>query len=274
MHNPTHPYSVASGGIRAFDPASTLASSADLRGRDRGLKGWLRWRLLGTCWLPLLLSAWVGQAATVSWVGGSGDWNVVTNWSTGILPGADDDVVIDSGPNITVTHSSDAHEVKSIRSQPAFVLSGGALTVSSTVLVSNSFMLSGGSLLHATVITTNGASLVVNSGTLDGVTIIGTLDVGNTVNGASLTVTNGLVLNGTALVGNPTNNWYGRIDVSGSQSLSGNGTVVFGNQTSNSGWPNYYKLYYNALRLADADTTLTLGAGITVRGQNGEIGYS
>ena len=34
--------------------------------------------------------------------------------------------------------------------------------------------------------------------TLDGVTVDGTLDVGNSVNGASLIVTNGLVLNGTA----------------------------------------------------------------------------
>ena len=126
---------------------------------------------------------------------------------------------------------------------------------------------------QATVMT-NGASLVVNSGTLDGVTISGTLDVGNTVNGASLTVTNGLALNGTALVGNPTNNWYGRIDFVGTQSLSGNGIVVFGNQTSNSGWPYYYQYYYNALRLVNAETTLTLGLGITVRGENGEIGYS
>jgi len=27
------------------------------------------------------------DAATVSWVGGSGDWNTLINWSTGALPG-------------------------------------------------------------------------------------------------------------------------------------------------------------------------------------------
>ena len=31
---------------------------------------------------------------------------------------------------------------------------------------------------------------------------------------------------------------------------------------------------YNALRLADGDTTLTIGSGMTVEGQNGTIGYS
>ena len=49
----------------------------------------------------------------------------------------------------------------------------------------------------------------VQSGTLDGVTVNGVLDVGNSINGAQLTVTNGLVLNGTALVGNPTNSSSG-----------------------------------------------------------------
>ena len=49
------------------------------------------------------------------------------------------------------------------------------------------------------------------SGTLDGVTVNGALDVGNSANGAYLRVTNGLVLNGTALVGNPTNSNYGAI---------------------------------------------------------------
>jgi hypothetical protein len=45
--------------------------------------------------------------------------------------------------------------------------------------------------------------------------------------------------------------------------LGGNGTVVFGNNG------NYD---YNALRLLYGDTTLTIGPGITVRGQRGAIG--
>ena len=103
---------------------------------------------------------------------------------------------------------------------------------------------------------------------MDGVTINGLLDVGNTYNGASLTVTNGLVLNGTAYVGNPSNNNYGVINFAGTQTLSGNGTVVFGN--------NDYccPRYYNSLWLSSVGTTLTIGSGITIEGQNGVVGYN
>jgi hypothetical protein len=206
---------------------------------------------------PLLLGA-----ATVTWIGGSGDWNTTNNWSTGALPGTNDDVVIGSGPSITVTHSTGTHTVNSVQSEQAFVLSGGSLTVSNTFIASNAFTLSGGTLQTATVVTTNGASLIVSSGTLNGVTLNGVLDVGNSIDGGSVTVNNGLVLNGTALVGNPTNNGYGAISFSGSQTLGGNGTVVLGDHP------------YSALYLANAGTALTIGSGITVRGQNGTIGQA
>ncbi len=207
--------------------------------------------------LPTLL-----HAATVAWVGGSGDWDTATYWSTGALPGPNDDVVIGSGPGITVTHSTGADSVNSILSQQAFVLSGGSLAVSTTFEASNTFTLSGGTLQNATVVTTNGAGLIVNSGTLDGVTINGVLDVGNSVDGARLTVLDGLTLNGTMLVGNPTNGSSGRaLFRNASQTLGGSGTVVFGNYAA-----NFIAGYDNA--------TLTIGAGITVHGQNGYVGVA
>src|ERR1035438_9306540 len=137
------------------------------------------------------------SAATVSWVGGSGDWNTVTNWSTGILPGTNDNVVISPAATITVTHSAGTHTVNSIQSTKAFVLSGGLLAVTTTFQASNTFTLSGGTLQTATVTTTNGATFIVQSGTLNGVTVNGVMDVGSTYYGASLLVTNGLTLNGT-----------------------------------------------------------------------------
>ena len=157
----------------------------------------------------------------------------------------------------------------------AFTRSGGTvnltgvLTNTGTTLVLNaasgSWVLDGGTVLGGTITTAVPATLVVNNGTFNGVTVVGTLDVGNSVNAAALTVTNGLVLNGTALVGNPTNSDYGNITFAGSQTLGGSGTVVFGNQSGDT---------YNALRLADGGTTLTIGSGMTVEGQNGTIGYS
>ncbi len=225
-------------------------------------KSW--WKTGGLLCGLLLLFPPVLRSATVSWVGGSGDWNTPANWSTGALPGPGDDVVIGAGPAISITHSSGAHSVKSISSQQAFALSGGSLNVASTLQVNNSFTLSAGTLVQATVLQGgNGASFVVGGGTLDGVTVNGNWDVGASVNGAVLTVLDGLSNNGTLQVGNPTNTASGELDFSGSQTLGGTGTVVFGKNT-----------VYNSLRVVSAGATLTIGAGLTVRGQTGWIGYN
>jgi hypothetical protein len=207
------------------------------------------------------------HGATVTWTGPSGDWNTAANWSTGALPGPNDNVVIGSGPAITVTHSSGTHAVQSITSQQAFTLSGGVLAVSATAQINNAFVLSGGTLAAATVLrATNGAALQIAGGAiLNGVTINGTLDVGNSFDNVGVTVTNGLVLNGTAIVGNPTNQWNGGISFAGSQTLSGSGTVVFGNNGEYS---------YNTLRVSIAGTALAIGPGIAIQGQDGVIGYA
>jgi len=127
-----------------------------------------------------------------------------------------------------------------------------------------SVTLNGGTMLSGTVVAANGASLIVNgSGTLDGVTVNGVLDVGNTYSGAQLTVLDGLVLNGTAYLGGP-NSYYGSIQFPASQALGGNGTVVFGSNPT---------VGATGLRESSGGATLTIGAGITVRGQNGAIGY-
>jgi len=123
--------------------------------------------------------------ATVTWIGGSGDWNTATNWSTSALPGTNDNVMISPAATITVTHSAGTHIVNSIQCSKAFVLSGGVLAVTTTFQASNTFTVSGGTLQSATVTTTNGASFIVQSGTLNGVTLNGVLDVGNSVSGAT-----------------------------------------------------------------------------------------
>jgi hypothetical protein len=130
----------------------------------------------------------------------------------------------------------------------------------------NTWWLVGGGISGGTVLATNGALLVYRpGGTLDGVTLDGVLDVGNADVGVDLTVINGLVLNGTALVGSQTNGNWGGISFAGNQVLGGNGVVIFGNNDSWSGAAN-------ALWVADSDTTLVIGPGITVQGQNGTIG--
>jgi alpha-L-arabinofuranosidase len=66
--------------------------------------------------------------STVSWISGtSGNWNTAANWSTGAVPGAADDVVINQGSSVTVTLASST-SVHSIS------LTGATLDVTSGTL--------------------------------------------------------------------------------------------------------------------------------------------
>jgi len=127
--------------------------------------------------------------ATVNWIGGTGDWNTVSNWSDGVinrLPVADDDVVIPAG--VTVTHSSGTHTVTSITDSGNFTLSGGTLIVDGSLAVSGTFSLSGGTLQNATVASGTTVVMVSNTTTLNNVTVDGTLDVTGTISSGGLTL--------------------------------------------------------------------------------------
>jgi hypothetical protein len=217
----------------------------------------------GSIALALGMPLFPAAGATVEWVGPSGDWNTTNNWSSGALPGPDDDVVIDRLGEITVTHSSGAHGVRSIQSQEAFVLSGGSLSVSSTVHIGNSLVMTGGALRGGVVTTTNSARLFVAGdggarSQLDGVTINGEVDL--TSYNAHVTVVNGLTLNGTMYVGGQTPPYYpASVRFAGSQTLAGQGTVVF--QVSD----------YNQFGIYPQGAALTIGPDITLRAGNGLI---
>src|SRR5262249_17561333 len=89
--------------------------------------------------------------ATITWVGGSGDWNTTTNWSGGALPAPSDDAVMCT-PGITVTHSPRPHAVHSLTSNAAFKLTGGTLTVNGTFQETGATLaLLGGTLANAMV---------------------------------------------------------------------------------------------------------------------------
>src|ERR1017187_1888391 len=211
-------------------------------------------------------------AATVSWVGGSGDWTNTANWSTGALPGTNDDVVISPAATITVTHSAGTHFVKSIQSRNEFVLSGGLLAVTTTLVASNTFTLSGGTLQSATVVTADGATLLAIGGTLDGVTLNANavVQAGNACSSVTLTVTNGLTLNGTLTLQRTANNsntdGSGYLSFMGGQTLGGTGQVVFGDTGGDPYGCN------GALYLQSTSGTLTIGPGITIHGQRGYVG--
>ncbi|HLN29982.1 MAG TPA: hypothetical protein VK395_19730, partial [Gemmataceae bacterium] len=62
--------------------------------------------------------------SVVNWINpAGGDWDTPGNWSTGQVPGATDDAVINYS-NITVTHNTSSSDaVNSITSEAALTLS-------------------------------------------------------------------------------------------------------------------------------------------------------
>ena len=129
-----------------------------------------------------------------------------------------------------------------------------------------SFNLANGTIQGGTISGSGGASLViVGGGTLDGVTCNANLDL--QTYGAAVTVLDGLVLNGTAYLGAADGSTPGMLSFgnqySAAGSLSGTGTVVFGGRQTNG--------LLDGSGLSGADGTLTIGAGITIRGSQGSI---
>lgn len=211
--------------------------------------------------------------ATVTWTGGGGDnlWSDAANWSSAPnLPGATDDVVISVPAGVTITHASGNDSIHSLLSANAFNLAGGTLTVSTTVEVDNTFTMSGGTLADATVEPgsggqgiTFGSASTRAGGTLDAVTADTGLDMATY--GPEVYVSDGLTLNNATLrLGSSTagSSQYGSLIFTNNQTLGGTGTVILGSNSNNSIFAGYYF----------QPITLTIAAGITVRGSSATIG--
>ena len=71
--------------------------------------------------------------ATVHWINPAGGfWADAASWSTGAVPGPDDDVVLDAPGDVTVIHSAGDDTVHSIAGTDPLALSGGSLTLATT----------------------------------------------------------------------------------------------------------------------------------------------
>jgi YD repeat-containing protein len=199
--------------------------------------------------------------SVVNWINtAGGDWDTPGNWSTGQVPGAADDAVI-TYSNITVTHDTNSSDsINSITSQAGLILSGGTLTVASTLDSTNAVTLEGGTLTHAIVTPDTTITSTPSGGTLNGVTLNGTLDMTQN-SGAQVTVINGLTLNSTIELGGAsgTSNYaslfFGSSGDGFAQTVSGTGTIQFG---LNSGAVDYLYSFSNE--------TLTFGPSITIQG--------
>ena len=202
----------------------------------------------------------VPTSTTTFWSNSSsGNWATASDWSTRSTPGSSDTVYI--GPNVTVTHSNNVDTISSLTAGGSLVLSGGTLTVNGSLKATTPVAVSGGTLKNATVAsgtTLTGANVSANPGTLDGVTLAGTIDLSKfatdylqAANG--LTLSSSTILLGTA--GDAVN--WGELCFPSAQTLAGTGTVTFGGSTSD---------------FLDVGQGLTIASGITIHGQNGLIG--
>ena len=192
-----------------------------------------------------------------------GGWTDKDNWNLDRIPGPGDVVLIpDFTPNLTVTYSGDA-EIQHLVTAETLRLTSGRLEINGIANVSGRLDLAGGILADATVAGSGASASFVASGhgTLDAVRL--DLDL-LLQDDAEVTVLNGLTLNGTATV-NGSNRRTG-LNFSGTQTLAGTGTVEFAADNSDPG--------EQFLSSANPPDVLTIGPGITIRGQQATISAS
>jgi RHS repeat-associated protein len=109
----------------------------------------------------------------ITWDGGGGDglWANALNWSGDVLPGTNDDAVIDVFGQAVSVAISDSRSVNSLTSQGDVLItgSGAGLTVSALSVISGSFFVTNGASLTASgsqaILTANG-NTSVNGGSL------------------------------------------------------------------------------------------------------------
>jgi hypothetical protein len=155
----------AEGGSHTFSPGVSFASAGNrvLTATDTG-NGTITGS--ATVFVNPRPVCWTGAA-------GDGNWDTAGNWSINAVPGPNDAVTIDLGPDhntFTVTHSAGTDSVYSLSSQDALVLSGGSLSITTSSTLNGSFTLSGGTLGGPGSLMVKAPSAFA-SGTLDGVTL-------------------------------------------------------------------------------------------------------
>ena len=146
-----------------------------------------------------------------------------------------------------------------------FSRSGGTVDLTGTLTntgltlaltnTTGAWVLDGGTIVGGTITTSGSDALQVSSGTVNGVTLAGTLDE-NTF-GGSLTITNNLTL-ASGLVETTD---IESLNFSGTQTLGGTGEVLFNGGNN----PN------NGLSVQGSGSVLTIGANITIDGLTATI---
>ncbi|OYD86629.1 hypothetical protein CDG77_33995 [Nostoc sp. 'Peltigera membranacea cyanobiont' 213] len=148
----------------------------------------------------------VSSSNIVYWVGGSGYWDDLTHWSTGRLPGATDEVVIDVPQEVMITFRQGSTSIAKLTIQEDLVISGGSLTILGEGAINNDFILSNGTLNTTGTVTLKGRENQWYAGTFSGPGIV------NIAAEATLNIANGsykYLRNKITLNNQGTITWYG-----------------------------------------------------------------
>jgi fibronectin-binding autotransporter adhesin len=185
--------------------------------------------------------------------GTSGDWTDTSIWSPAQVPGAADDVVIaNTGTTDIEIAQAESVAAKTVTlDNPAATLTiDGTLSVGADLTLSAGNVVDNGTLADATVVA-DGGSFSFGTGTLDGVTWQGALDVGGS---GTAVITNGLTAQGADGTG------PGSIAIDGdnAQLLFVDAAATLDNATVTIGSDG-------GVDALNANGTLTLGAGAVVQ---------
>jgi hypothetical protein len=165
--------------------------------------------------------------SAVSWIGGNGDWDTGSNWSTGQVPGANDDVTINV-PSIAVTHSVGNNDlVHTVTSSDPISFSSGSLTIGGASTINAAFSLSGGTLYGPGALNLNGLFSWTGGQFYGNQTV-------NANAGVAVSGTSGVTLNGTRFNNAGTFTWTGTGNIQFSNGVTFNNLAgaTFNAQTS------------------------------------------
>jgi hypothetical protein len=100
--------------------------------------------------LPALLGTLWARSATVSWDGGGGNfsWQTPANWSGDVLPGANDDVLINTGGGITITSSATVI-IRSLQCSNNLALTSGTFRVAVNSAIQGQLFVTGNPVISA-----------------------------------------------------------------------------------------------------------------------------
>ena len=139
---------------------------------------------------------------TVTWnVNADGDWDTAADWSTGIVPDSNNNVVINTTSIHTITHNGGSDTIGNLNvGNDHFILNGGTLAVTNGASFGLDYQQYGGLLTGADAIYVTGVGDLLGGsaqGTLSFL-ISGVIALGNYTLGGSDTLSNSATVNQTA----------------------------------------------------------------------------